>query len=154
MKLRKTVGFIIAMLPFLAQAESADNGLLTVPSQYSAVETVQLIEKTVTDKGMTVFALIDHQKAEQDNGLNMPAATVVVFGSPKVGTAMMVERPTLAIDLPLKALVWEDQNGKVFVSLNKAEFLGKRHHVPQALSEKLSGAEKLIANTVKEQSAR
>ena len=55
----------------------------------------------------------------------------------------------MAIDLPLKALVWEDQKGKVFVSLNKAEFLGQRHNVPQDISAKLSGAEKLIPNTVK-----
>ncbi|KAE9527809.1 DUF302 domain-containing protein [Testudinibacter aquarius] len=148
MNLSKTAGLIIAMLPFLAQAAPNANGLLTVPSQYNATETVELIEKTVTDKGMTVFGVVDHQKAAQDNGLTMPAATVVLFGSPKVGTPIMIEHPTIAIDLPLKALVWEDKAGKVFVSLNQAEFLGNRHEVPQELSQKLAGAEKLLSNTV------
>ncbi len=150
MKFKKTIGLMTIMLPIFSQAQLAsDNGLLTVASQYGAVETVQLIEKTVTDKGMTVFGVIDHQKAAQDNGLTMPAASVILFGSPKVGTPIMIESPTMAIDLPLKALVWEDQKGKVFVSLNKAEFLGQRHNVPQDISAKLSGAEKLIPNTVK-----
>ncbi|MGR6980633.1 DUF302 domain-containing protein [Testudinibacter sp. P27/CKL/0425] len=149
MNLKKTIGLAAALLPMLSQAEVADNGLLTVPSSYPATETVQLIEKAVTDKGMTIFGVIDHQKAAKDNDLTMPAATVILFGTPKAGTPLMIEAPTLAIDLPLKALVWEDKAGKVFVSLNKAAFLGERHNVPAELSKKLSGAETLIPNTVK-----
>ncbi|MGV6988319.1 DUF302 domain-containing protein [Testudinibacter sp. P80/BLE/0925] len=149
MKLKKTLALATAMLPVLAQAELADNGLLTVASQYDAPKTVQLIEKAVTDKGMTIFGVIDHQKAAKDHDLTMPAATVILFGTPKAGTPLMIQSPTLAIDLPLKALVWEDQAGKVFVSLNKAEFLGQRHGVPADISKKLSGAETLIPNSVK-----
>lgn len=149
MKFSRTIGLAVAMLPLTIQANTSDNGLLTVASSYAAAETVQLIEKTVTDKGMTIFGVIDHQKAAAENNLTMPAATVILFGTPKAGTPLMIESPTLAIDLPLKALVWEDKAGKVFVSLNKAAFLGERHNVPSELSKKLSGAEILIPNTVK-----
>ncbi|MDH3000904.1 hypothetical protein A1D23_10595 [Chelonobacter oris] len=137
------------MLPALSQAELADNGLLTVTSRYDAPETVQRIEQAVTDKGMTVFGIIDHQKAAQENELTMPAATVILFGNPKAGTPIMLASPTMALDLPLKALIWEDQQGTVFVSLNKAAFLGQRHGVAQDIVRKLAGAETLIPNAVK-----
>lgn len=120
------------------------DGLLTVKSAYPASESVQRIQAALTEKGMKVFAVIDHQQAAAEAQLTMPASTVVVFGNPKAGTPMMQKHPTLAIDLPLKVLVWEDAEGNVFASLNRAEYLGKRHGVPAEVYAPLAGAEKLI----------
>lgn len=131
-----------------AKDVQAQDGLLTVRSNYSATESVQRIQDAVKAKGMTVFAVIDHQAAAREAGLSMPAATVVIFGNPKAGTPMMVQSPTLAIDLPLKALVWEDAEGNVQVSLNRAAYLGERHGVPADVYAPLAGAEKLIPAAV------
>lgn len=128
----------------MAAGDGKVKGLLTVKSAYSAPESVQRIQTALQEKGMKVFTVIDHQQAATEAQLTMPAASVIVFGNPKAGTPMMQKHPTLAIDLPLKVLVWEDGKGNVFASLNRAEYLGKRHGVPPEVYAPLAGAEKLI----------
>lgn len=125
------------------------DGLLTVKSAYSASESVQRIQDALKAKGLTIFTVIDHQKAAEAHQLKMPAASVIVFGNPKLGTPMMVQAPTMAIDLPSKVLVWEDGKGNVFASMNTAAYMGKRHHLPESVYGPLAGLEKLVPNAVK-----
>lgn len=130
-----------------AQPAQVD-GLLTVKSAYSAPESLKRVEDALKAKGLTIFTVIDHQKAAQEQQLDMPAASVIVFGNPKLGTPMMVQAPTLAIDLPSKVLVWEDGKGNVFVSMNTAAYMAKRHHLPESVTAPLAGLEKLVPAAV------
>jgi uncharacterized protein (DUF302 family) len=101
----------------------ADPNLITKPSAYSVKETIERFERAVTAKGWVVFTEIDHAAAAAKVGLELKPRTVVIFGTPKLGTAPMQASPTLAIDLPLKALVWQDDAGKVWLSYNSADYL-------------------------------
>jgi uncharacterized protein (DUF302 family) len=95
-----------------------------------------------------VFAVIDHSGEAEKVGMKMRPTKVVIFGSPKAGTPLMVAAPTLAIDLPLKALVWEDEDGKVWVSYNSPEYLQQRHGVPEDLIKNIAVAGALVARAV------
>jgi uncharacterized protein (DUF302 family) len=124
------------------------NGLLQVVSRYPVDETVRRIESLLGQKGLQVFAVIDHSGEAQKVGLKMRPTKVVIFGSPKGGTPLMVAAPTLAIDLPLKALVAEDESGKVWVSYNTPEYLRQRHGVPEGLINNIAGVGALVAKAV------
>jgi uncharacterized protein (DUF302 family) len=124
------------------------NGLLQVASRYPVDETVQRLRSLLGEKGLQVFTVIDHSGEAEKVGLKMRPTKVVIFGSPKGGTPLMVAAPTLAIDLPLKALVAEDENGKVWVTYNSPEYLQQRHSVPEDLIKNIAGAGTLIAKAV------
>lgn len=124
------------------------NGLIQVASRYSVDETVEKLEAAFREKGMQIFALIDHSGEAEKAGLKMHPTKVVIFGSPKGGTPLMVAAPSLAIDLPLKALVAEDAAGKVSVTYNDPAYLQRRHNVPADLIKNLAGAGALIAKAV------
>jgi uncharacterized protein (DUF302 family) len=124
------------------------NGLIQVASRYPVDETVQRLRSFFEQKGLQVFSIIDHSGEAEKVGLKMRPTKVVIFGSPKGGTPLMVAAPTLAIDLPLKALVAEDENGKVSVSYNSPEYLQQRHGVPEDLIKNIAGAGALIAKAV------
>ena len=123
-------------------------GLIQVGSRYPVDETVQRLRSFFEQKGLQVFSIIDHSGEAEKVGLKMRPTKVVIFGSPKGGTPLMVAAPTLAIDLPLKALVAEDENGKVWVSYNSPEYLQQRHGVPEDLIKNIAGAGALIAKAV------
>ncbi len=125
-----------------------DNGLLQIASRYSVDETVQRLQSMIAAKGMQVFALIDHSGEAKKVGLQMRPTKLVIFGSPTGGTPLMVAAPTLAIDLPLKALVWEDEKMNVWISYNSPEYLGQRHDVPVDLIKNIAGAGALLAKAV------
>jgi uncharacterized protein (DUF302 family) len=125
-----------------------DKGLIQVSSHYSVDETVGRLKTAFTEKGMQIFAVIDHSGEAEKAGLKMPPTKVIIFGSPKGGTPLMVAAPSLAIDLPLKALVAEDSAGKVSVTYNSPEYLQSRHGVPADLIKNLAGAGALIAKAV------
>ena len=125
-----------------------ENGLAQIASRYSVDETVRRLEAAFVEKGMKVFALIDHSGEAEKVGLKMRPTKVVIFGSPKGGTPLMVAAPSLAIDLPLKALVAEDEKGSVSVTYNAPEYLQARHGVPAELVKNLAGAAALIAKAV------
>jgi uncharacterized protein (DUF302 family) len=125
-----------------------DNGLVQVASRYSVDETVGRLQASFKEKGMQVFALVDHSGEAEKVGLKMRPTKVVIFGSPKGGTPLMVASPSLAIDLPLKALVAEGVDGKVSVTYNNPEYLQQRHDVPAELIKNLAGAGGLIAKAV------
>lgn len=125
-----------------------ENGLIQVASHYSVEETVRRLEATLTSKGMQIFALIDHSGEAEKVGLEMSLTKVLIFGSPKGGTPLMVAAPSLAIDLPLKALIAEDAAGNVSVTYNDPEYLKERHGVPEELIRNLVGAGVVIGKAV------
>ena len=124
------------------------NGLIQLASRYSVEDTLKRLNAAFTEKGMKVFAVIDHSGEAEKVGLKMRPTKVVIFGSPKGGTPLMVAAPSLAIDLPLKALVAEDQSGKVTVTYNDPAYLQQRHGVPAELMKNLAGAGAVIAKAV------
>jgi uncharacterized protein (DUF302 family) len=124
------------------------NGLLQVASRYTVDETVTRLESVLTERGVRVFALIDHSGEAEKIGMKMRPTKLVIFGNPKGGTPVMVAAPTLAIDLPLKALIWEDEGGKVWVSYNSPEYLQQRHGVPEDLIKNIAVAGALVAKAV------
>src|SRR5246127_5364472 len=125
-----------------------DNGLIRVASRYSIEETVRRLQAAFAEKGLQVFALIDHSGEAEKAGLKMPPTKLLVFGSPKAGTPLMLAAPTLAIDLPLRALVSEDDQGKVWLTYNSPEFLRDRHGVPDDLIKNITGAGVLMEKAV------
>jgi len=135
-------------LPMLATAALAQNAPLTIDSRYDFAATVTALETAIQEKGMTLFARIDHQAAAKEAGLDMQPATVLIYGSPKAGTLLMQNDPTLALQLPLKVLITEN-DGKVQVLLNSAEQVVARSNTPySAVENTLANAEKLIRATV------
>jgi uncharacterized protein (DUF302 family) len=124
------------------------NGLLQVASKYGVEETVRRLESVLAERGVRVFALIDHSGEAEKVGMKMRATKLVIFGNPKGGTPVMVAVPTVAIDLPLKALVSEDEDGKVWVSYNSPEYLQQRHGVPEELMKNIAVAGALVAKAV------
>jgi uncharacterized protein (DUF302 family) len=124
------------------------NGLLQVASKYSVDETVRRLEAVLGERGLTVFAVVDHSGEAEKAGLKMRPTKLVIFGSPKAGTPVMVAAPTIAIDLPLKVLVAQDVEGKVWVSYNSPEYLQQRHGVPEDLIKNIAGAGALVVKAV------
>src|ERR1700757_3836721 len=124
------------------------NGLVQVASRYSVDETMKRLQAAFASKGLQVFAVVDHSGEAEKVGLKMRPTKLLIFGSPKAGTPLMVAAPSLAIDLPLKALVWEDETGKVWVSYNGPEYLKKRHGIPDDLVKNIAGAGALVQKAV------
>jgi len=108
-------------------------GLVDLPSKHSVDETVEKLKGILQSKSITLFALIDHSGEAAKAGLKMRPTKLLIFGNPKSGTPVMQAAPSSAIDLPLKILVWEDAQGKVWVTYNSPVYLQERHGVPQEL---------------------
>jgi uncharacterized protein (DUF302 family)/uncharacterized membrane protein YidH (DUF202 family) len=128
--------------PMLAQP-AADNGIAKIPSNHSVDETVERLKLILQTKGVTLFAFVDHSGEAEKVGLKMLPAKLLIFGSPKAGTPLMVAAPGIALDLPLKILVSEDNQGKVWVSYNRPAYLLERHSVPQTLLQNIAVVEGL-----------
>jgi len=121
----------------------AVEGLITTPSAHSVDATMDRFESAVKKRGFMVFARLDHAAGAESVGLKMPRSTVIVFGNPRVGTPVFIKTPTVAIDLPLKAMVWEDANGKVFLSYNSAEYIFGTIYVQHGAPHDKTGATKV-----------
>ncbi len=119
-------------------------GMIHLRSHYSVRETLQRLESVLHAHGLTIFGRVDHSGEAEKAGLKMRPTQLLIFGSPKAGTPMMVASPTLAIDLPLKALAWEDAAGAVWLSYNSPDYLKQRHDVPDDLIKNISGAGALL----------
>lgn len=126
-------------------AITESDGIRTLESRDSFQGTVARLTSALETHGIKVFATIDQQAEARAAGLEMPPVTLILFGNPKAGTPLMVARPTAALDLPLKAVVWESENGGVFVSFNTTGYLIARHHLAETFVANLAPAEKLIA---------
>ena len=119
-------------------------GVIDVPSRFSVPETLARLQAILKENSITVFALIDHSGEAAKAGLSMRPTQLLIFGSPKGGTPLMVAAPRLAIDLPLKALAWEDEKGQVRLSYNSPEYLRERHGFPPELLKNIAGIGALI----------
>jgi uncharacterized protein (DUF302 family) len=126
-------------------AAAATNGIVSKPSNHSVEQTVEKLTNILKSKGVVLFALIDHSGEAEKVGLKMPATKLVIFGNPKAGTLLMLAAPSTAIDLPLKILIWEDGQGKVWLSYNSPEYLKQRHGLPQELMQNITIIEMLAS---------
>ena len=139
---------------FLAFALSVDltvnpvgkqKGIVSIPSNHSVDDTVQRLQDLLGAKGITLFALIDHSGEAEKVGMKMRPTKLLMFGSPKAGTPLMLAAPTIAIDLPLKILVWEDAAKKVWLTYNSPEYLQQRHDLPADLVQNIAAVGALAA---------
>jgi uncharacterized protein (DUF302 family) len=128
----------------------SDNGIVHLQSPYSVPETLQRLEALVTAKGLTIFARVDHSGEAAKIGMEMQPTELLLFGSPKSGTPMMIASPTLAIDLPLKALAWQDVDGAVWLSYNSPEYLQQRHEIPESLLQNIAGIRAICEQVVRQ----
>lgn len=124
---------------------SMKEGIVDKPCNHSVDETVARLKSILQSKGVALFALIDHSGEAEKVGMKMPPTKLLIFGSPKAGTPLMVASPSIAIDLPLKILVWQDTQGKVWVSYNSPEYLKERHGLSPALLPNIAVIETLAA---------
>jgi uncharacterized protein (DUF302 family) len=121
------------------------NGVVSRRSSHSVDATVERLRDLLAAKGVTLFALVDHSGEAAKAGLAMRNTKLLIFGSPAAGTPVMLATPSIAIDLPLKILVWEDGDGAAWLSWNSADYLAQRHGVPAELVKNISAAEGLAA---------
>ena len=125
-----------------------DNGLVNLRSSYSVQETITRVETVLQASSLNIFVCVDHSGEAEKVGLKLRPTQLIIFGSPRAGTPLMVASPTLAIDLPLKALVWEDDGGQVWLTFNSPEYLQKRHNVPTELVKNISGVSALFQKAI------
>ena len=126
-----------------------ENGIVTIPGHRSVDQTVEKLLGILKAKDIKLFALIDHSGEAENAGLHMPPTKLLIFGSPKAGTPLMIASPGIAIDLPLKILVSEDADGKVWISYNSPAWLQARHGLPQELLRNIAAVE-VLANSAAE----
>lgn len=116
---------------------------------YSVGETLDRLEAVLREKGVTVFARIDHSAGAKDAGLTLRPTRLLIFGNPKAGTSLMQAAPTIGLDLPLKVLAWEDDAGKVHVVWNSPAYLIERHGLEAGYTKNLAAIEGLIGAALK-----
>jgi len=126
---------------------TTNKGIIDKPSNHSVEQTVEKLKNILQSKGVTLFALVDHSGEAEKVGMKMSPTQLLIFGSPKVGTPLMLAAPSTAIDLPLKILIWEDLQGRVWVSYNSPEYLKERHGLPQELLQNIAVVETLAAES-------
>jgi uncharacterized protein (DUF302 family) len=140
----------LAALTFCKRREAlmpvtVDNGIVNEPTSHSVDQTVERLEAILQAKGVTLFALVDHSGEAAKVGMKMRPTKLLILGNPKAGTPLMLAAPSSAIDLPLKMLVWEDDQGKVWISYNSSQYLQKRHGLPHELLTNIAVVEALAA---------
>ena len=123
----------------------ARSGIINTRSNHSVDQTVERLTAILRAKGLTVFALIDHSGEAEKAGMKMRPTKLLIFGSPKAGTPMMLAAPSIAIDLPLKILIWEDVEGRAHVSYNSPAYLQERHGLPPGLMANIAAVATLAA---------
>ena len=136
-----------ALLLVVASAQAAD-GVVDVPSDFDVAETADRLETLLKDKGMTVFDRLGHSEAAAKIGVELRDTQLIIFGNPKVGSPLMKCRQSVAIDLPQKALIWEDEDGKVFISYNDPAYLKARHGIT-GCDQVLAKIDKAVGGMIK-----
>jgi uncharacterized protein (DUF302 family) len=134
----------------MISAANPDSGIVRIPSQHSVAVTVQRLESLLKERGIIVFARIDFSGDAGRAGLAMRSEQLLVFGNPKAGTPLMLAAPTAGLDLPLKALVWEDPEGKVWLAYNDPQYVVRRHALAPALAANLAAAVPILESAAKE----
>jgi uncharacterized protein (DUF302 family) len=122
----------------------ATAGFARTRSLYTVDQTVDRLKSLLAAKGVTLFALVDHSGEAAKVGLNLRPTTLLIFGSPRAGTPLMAAAPTIGIDLPLKVLVWQADDGGVWIGYNDAEYIAARHGLPRTLVPALAGVQALV----------
>jgi uncharacterized protein (DUF302 family) len=122
-----------------------NKGIIDKPSNHSVDQTVEKLKGILQAKGVALFALVDHSGEAEKVGMKIRATKLLIFGNPKAGTPLMLATPSIAIDLPLKILIWEDTQGKVWVSYNSPTYLQERHGLPPDLLQNIAVVETLAA---------
>jgi uncharacterized protein (DUF302 family)/uncharacterized membrane protein YidH (DUF202 family) len=133
----------------ISMTPNGGNGIISVPSDHSVDQTVEKIKGILQAKDVNLFALVDHSGEAEKVGLHLNPTKLLIFGSPKAGTPLMLAAPSIAIDLPLKILVWEDSDGEVWISYNSPAYLQERHKLPKELLQNIAVVEILAANAAK-----
>jgi uncharacterized protein (DUF302 family)/uncharacterized membrane protein YidH (DUF202 family) len=129
----------------MTMAVATSKGIVDVPTNHTVDQTVEKLKNILQSKGVMLFALVDHSGEAEKVGMKIPATKLLIFGSPKAGTPLMLAAPSIAIDLPLKILVWEDKAGKVRLSYNSPEYLKERHDLSPELLANIAVVEMLAA---------
>jgi len=124
---------------------AANRGIVDKPSNHTVEQTVDQLKNILQSKGVMLFAVIDHSGEAEKVGMKMSPTKLLIFGSPQAGTPLMLAAPSIAIDLPLKLLVWEDAQGKVWVSYNSPAYLQERHGLPPELLQNIAVVQTLAS---------
>jgi uncharacterized protein (DUF302 family) len=144
----KKIILIALSIMFVAIPALAADGVVTVPSSFSVEETADRMAGILKVKGMTLFSRIKHSESARNVGIDLRDTELIIFGNPKVGSPLMRCEQSVAIDLPQKALIWEDEKGKVWISYNDPGYLEKRHHIT-GCEAVISKIEKALAGIAK-----
>ncbi|HEV8038098.1 MAG TPA: DUF302 domain-containing protein [Bryobacteraceae bacterium] len=120
-----------------------ENGIVSIPCHRTVDQTVEKLEGILKAKGVKLFALVDHSGEAERVGMQMRPTKLAIFGNPKAGTPLMIASPSIAIDLPLKILIWENADGKACISYNAPAYLEQRHGLPPDLLQNLAVVEAL-----------
>jgi len=128
----------------MSNAADAEQGIARIPSRHSVSETISRLQSLLKDHGIKVFGLIDFSGDAERAGLAMRPEQMLIFGNPKAGTPLMVAAPTAGLDLPLKALVWQDSHGGTWIAYNDPEYVVKRHGLAPSLGGNLAAVEPLL----------
>ena len=119
-------------------------GIITKPSSFSAEEILERLQETMRSRGLTLFAHINHSQEARRVGLEMQEAHVLIFGQPKAGTPLMIASPLLALELPLKVLVWQESDDRVWVSYTSTAYLAARYSIPHELIGNIAGIDGVV----------
>lgn len=144
---RHIVALILLLAPF--QAFAADDGITIRESHYAVPQTLDRLESVLKERGIIVFARIDHAAEAAKVGLQLPPTQLLIFGNPRGGTPLMIAHPTIAIDLPMKALAWQDTAGKVWIGFNSADYMKMRHGLNDDQTKSLAAVGALIDAALK-----
>lgn len=138
--MKKTIFIALALFTIAIPAAAAD-GVITIPSVFTVSETADRLQSILVEKGMTIFNRIKHSESASKVGIELRKTELIIFGNPKVGSPLMKCQQSVAIDLPQKALVWEDDKAQVWISYNDPRYLAVRHNI--------SGCEEVVAKIEK-----
>lgn len=144
----KKASITLLLILFTVLPLMAAEGLINVQSDFNVKETTERLESILNEKGMTIFNQINHSDAAQKVGVELRKTRLIIFGNPKVGSPLMQCQQSIAIDLPQKAIIWEDDKSKVWISYNDPRFLGKRHNII-GCDEVITKVEKALSGITK-----
>lgn len=141
----KKVILIVLLTAFTAATAAAQGGLVSIKSSHDVLTTANRLESVLQEKSVTVFARIDHAAGAQHVNQTLPPTVLIIFGSPAMGTPLIQRSRSIGIDLPLKALIWEDSAGQVWFSYNAPEYLARRHGITE-MEEAIQKMELALSN--------
>jgi uncharacterized protein (DUF302 family) len=151
-RVKKTI-IVVLLIVFIAVPLAAADGVINVSSAFNVKETAKRMESILNEKGMTIFKRIKHSEGADKVGIKLRETELIIFGNPKVGSPLMKCQQSVAIDLPQKALIWEDDKAKVWISYNDPRYLEKRHNI-SGCEEVILKIEKVLASIAKSTSTK